>query len=305
MHENLKNARRNADLYLLVVPALLFYVVFHYGPLYGAQIAFKDFTAFKGIWGSPWVGFKHFQRLFSGFFFPELLRNTLTLSFASLIVGFPFPVLIALMLNYLPSKRYRRFLQTVLYAPHFISIVVVVSLMFIFLSPSSGIINHLLRLGGAEPIFFMAQSSWFPHLYVISHVWQHSGFSAIIYLGVLSSIDPSLYESAMIDGAGKFRRIISIDLPALLPTIVIIFILAFGNLMAVGFEKAYLMQTPLNLQTSEIFSTYIYKSGILGSGSGNQFSFASATGLFLSCINLVLILTVNTLARRLSRISLI
>jgi putative aldouronate transport system permease protein len=295
-----KSFRYNWDLYLFLVPMVVFYAIFHYGPMYGVQIAFKDFSSMLGITGSPWAGFRHFERFFSTFLFWPLIRNTVLLSFYQLAAGFPVPILLALMLNQVRNRSFRKIVQTVTYAPHFISTVVVVGLLGILLSPRSGIVNQAIRWLGAEPIYFMARSQWFRHTYVWSGVWQSAGFSTIIYLAALTSIPPELHEAAIVDGATKLQRIRHIDIPGILPTAVILLIIASGNIMRLGFEKAFLMQSALNLDVSEIIQTYVYKIGLVGA----QFSLSAAVGLFNSAINLILLVTVNRIARKLGQTSL-
>jgi putative aldouronate transport system permease protein len=292
------------QLLLLLLPALAYMLVFQYGPMWGAQIAFRDFIPGKGFLGSPWVGLKYFRQFFSSYYFPITLRNTVLLSLYQLIAGFPIPIALAVMLHYVMHPGAKRWLQTIFYAPNFISVTVVASMMFIMLSPSSGVVNYMLKAVGLSPVFFLAEASWFPHIFTISTVWQYSGVNAIIYLGVLSGIDPGLHESAMIDGAGKWKRILHIDFPALLPTAVILLILSFGRIMSIGFERAFLLQTPLNLSASEVIPTYVYKAGVLGTGALPRYSFASAIGLFQSTVNLALVLLVNAAAKRLSEQSL-
>ena len=294
----------NAGLYALLLPTLLYFIIFHYGPMTGAQIAFKDFMAARGIWGSPWVGFKHFRMFFNSYYFGITLRNTLFLRSLNLIAGFPLPILLALMLNYMPSLGVRQLYQTTFYAPRFISNVVVASMIFIFLSPSSGVFNFILEKMGIDPVFFMARPDLFPHILITANIWQFTGFNAIIYLGVLTSVDPSSHESAMIDGATKLQRIIHIDLPAILPTAILLLILEFGRLMNIGFDRLYLLQTPLNLSMSEVIPTYTYKVGVLGTGAMPRYSFATAIGLFQSTVNFILIMTVNTIVRKTSEHSL-
>lgn len=268
--------------------------------MYGLQIAFRDYLPGLGIWGSEWVGWHHFVRFFQSYQFWEIMENTLVLSIYELAVGFPLPIVLALMLNMLISHKYKRFIQTVVYAPHFISVVVMVGILFVFLSPSSGLINHFIVLFGGSPINFMASPEWFKTLYVFSGVWQGTGFAAIIYLAALAGVDPSLHEAAVMDGASKFKRVLHIDIPAILPVSVIMLILALGNLMNMGFEKALLMQTPLNKESSNIIATYVYEVGIQQA----QYSFGTAVGLFNSIINLILLVTVNQIARRVSDNSL-
>ena len=291
---------RSWQLYAFLLPTLLYFGIFHYGPLYGAQIAFRDYLGALGIWGSPWVGLKNFERFFNSAYFVNLLSNTVILSVLMLVFSFPVPVIFALMLNQLGNQRYKRIVQTVSYAPHFISTVVFVGMLFLFTSPSVGIVNILVsRLGGPR-IYYMGSAAWFRPVYVLSDIWQETGWGAIIYLAALSAINPELYEAATIDGATKFQRILHIDIPAILPTVTILLVLRAGAIMSLGFEKAFLMQSSLNLEVSEIISTYVYKVGLQGA----QFSFASAVGLFNSVANLVLLLIVNRVARALGETSL-
>lgn len=290
----------NYQLYLFLLPTVLYFLIFKYAPMYGVQIAFKDFVATDGIWGSPWVGFKHFERFFSSYQFGTLLRNTLWLSIYALIISFPLPIFLSLIMNQFPGIRYRRLVQTVIYAPTFISTVVLVGMIYVFLSPRSGLVNHLIVLLGGQPVNFMASPEWFPSIYVWSGAWQGTGFATIVYMAALASVDPALHEAAIIDGANKWQRIRHVDLPTIMPTIIILLILAVGNIMNVGFEKALLMQTPLNKPTSEIIQTYVYSIGLQRA----QYSFSAAVGLFNSVINLVLLVSVNRLARRISDTSL-
>ncbi|MBD2847178.1 sugar ABC transporter permease [Paenibacillus sp. IB182496] len=290
----------NWQLYLLFLPTLAYFLIFQYGPLYGIQIAFKDFSAVRGITGSPWIGFEHFERFFGSYQFWTLLYNTIELSLYGLLVGFPVPIILALLLNQLGHERFKRFVQTVSYAPHFISTVVLVGMMFVFLSPNSGLLNQIIVAFGGDPVFFMARPEWFKTLFVFSTVWQSAGWGAIIYLAALASIDPGLHEAARIDGASKLQRIRHIDLPGIMPTIIILFILEIGKLMTVGFEKAYLMQNSLNIDSSEIIQTYVYKTGLLGA----QFSFSTAVGLFDAVINFMILILFNRLSRRISETSL-
>ncbi|GIP11521.1 sugar ABC transporter permease [Paenibacillus macerans] len=292
--------KRNYELYLFLLPILLVYLVFKYYPMYGVQIAFKDFSPSQGIWGSEWVGFKHFIDFFDSYNFWTIISNTLTLSFLSLVFGFPAPVIIAILLNQMLGKRYKKFIQTVIYAPHFISTVVLVGMLNVFLSPNSGIVNHLITLFGGEPILFMANEGWFRPLYILSGIWQETGFSTIIYLAALAGVNPELHEAAIMDGASKWKRVWYVDIPGILPTIVILLILALGNIMSIGFEKAFLMQSDLNYATSNIIPTYVYELGIQKA----QYSFSTAVGLFNSVINIILVVTVNRVARKLTETSL-
>ncbi|NMB95620.1 MAG: sugar ABC transporter permease [Clostridiaceae bacterium] len=291
---------RNYQLYLLVLPTVLYYIIFKYIPMYGIQIAFRDYIATRGFTGSPFVGFEHFERFFRSPDFWLLIRNTIGLSLYQLIAGFPLPILVALLLNHLNSEKFKKFTQTVIYAPHFISTVVLVGMLHVFLSPRSGLINLIITTLGGESIFFMAKPEWFKTLYVSSGIWQNTGWGTIVYLAALSSVSPELHESAVVDGANKWRRIWYIDIPGLMPTAVILLILNMGSLMNIGFEKAYLMQSALNRSSSEIISTYVYKIGLLGA----QYSFSSAVGLFDSVINLIILLTVNRVAKKATEVSL-
>ena len=287
------------QLLALILPTLLHFLIFKYWPMYGVLIAFKDFNAVEGILGSPWAGFKHFARFFGSFQFWTLLKNTLIVSVYSLIASFPMPIIVAIMLHHLSAKRFRRVVQTVIYAPTFISTVVLVGMLYVFFAPN-GLVNNLTTIFNGEPTQFMARPEWFRHLYVWSGVWQGTGFATIVYLAALSGVDPSLHEAAGLDGATKLQRIWHIDIPSLMPTITILLILAVGNVMNVGFEKALLMQTSLNKSTSQIIQTYVYEVGLVQA----QYSFSAAVGLFNSVINLALLFAFNQLARRFSETSL-
>ncbi|WP_213585025.1 sugar ABC transporter permease [Paenibacillus sp. J2TS4] len=296
----LRMFRKNWDLYLLILPILAYYIIFHYIPMYGLQIAFKDFIASKGIWGSPWVGLKHFERFFESYYFWRLIKNTLLIGVYELVVGFPVPILLALMINEVQAKFFKRTVQTVTYAPHFLSTVVLIGMMMIFLSPESGMINQIIQRLGGEPISFMTRPEWFKTLYVFSGVWQQMGWSSIIYLAALSGVDPQLHEAARVDGAGRLRRIWHINLPGILPTIIILLILNIGSILGVGFEKVFLMQNELNKDSSDVIATYVYRSGILGA----QYSFSAAVGLFNSVINFIMLISVNFIARKVGETSL-
>lgn len=296
----LDNIKKNYELYLLSLPTFVYFVIFHYGPMYGVQIAFRDFIATNGILGSPWVGIEHFERFFRSHHFWILLKNTLGISGYSLIVGFPAPIILALMLNEVRHKHYKKTVQMVTYAPHFISTVVMVSMLLAFLSPNTGLVNQVLRAFGLESINFLAKPQWFKTLYVFSGLWQRVGWGSIIYMSALSGIDPQLHEAAIVDGATKIQRIFHIDIPGIMPTAVILLILNVGRIMSVGFEKVFLMQNPLNMISSDVISTYVYRAGLLGA----EFSFSSAVGLFNAVINCILLVTVNWVAGRIGENSL-
>lgn len=287
------------QIYLLLLPALVYVVVFDYIPMYGVQIAFKNYKGVLGIWGSPWVGFKHFIDFFEGFYFWRLLRNTLALSLYSLLVGFPIPIIVALILNE-TAPKFKKAAQTILYAPHFISTVVLCGMIVTMFSKESGVVNTLMEMFGMERVYFMGEPGAFRHLYTWSGVWQGMGWNAIIYIAALSAVDPSLHEAASIDGASRMQRIMHINIPTIMPTIIITLILRVGQIASVGYEKAYLLQTSLNTEVSEIISTYVYKRGIIDA----NYSFSTAVGLFNNIINIVLILVANQISKRASETSL-
>lgn len=291
---------RDNQLYLLALPAVIYTFVFSYIPLYGLQIAFRRFVASKGIWGSEWIGLENFERFFSSPQFTTILTNTLILSFYSLLAGFPLPILFALLLNQTRNAKFKKTVQTVVYAPHFISIVVMCGMLHIFLSPSTGIVNNLLEFLGLEQIYFMGDPKLFPHIYVWSGIWQSTGWGTVIYIAALSAINPEHYEAAKLDGASKLQTIWYIDLPGIKPTIITLLILNIGNIMGVGFQKAYLLQNALNLPSSEIIATYTYKMGILN----GQFDYGAAIGLFNNVINAILLILANRISRKLSETSL-
>ncbi|UUX35048.1 ABC transporter permease [Fundicoccus culcitae] len=287
-------------LYLFAFPAFLYFLVFAYFPMYGVIIAFKDYMPSLGILGSPWVGFKHFERFFNSYYFWDLIRNTLGINVYSLIVGFPLPIILALALNEVKDGFFKKFTQTATYAPNFISVVVISGMIISFLSPSTGIINHLLDFLGFERIAFMQDPRWFKTIYVLSGVWQGTGWSSVIYFATLSGVDEQLHEAATIDGATRLQRNWYINIPTIAPTMIIILIMNFGSLMAGGFEKILLLQNPLNMESSNVIATFVYQSGLLDA----QYSFAAAVGLFQSVINAALLLIVNFIARRVGETSL-
>lgn len=269
--------------------------------MYGIQIAFKDFAPKTGIEGSPWVGWEHFQTFFNSFQVKSLFTNTISLSLYSLIAGFPFPIILALAMNQIRVKRFKQTLQVATYLPHFISTVVMVGMLLVWLSPSSGLYGNLAKLFGInDPPNILGMVGAFQSIYVWSDVWQHAGWDSIIYIAALAAVDPSLYEAATVDGAGKWQKIKYIDIPFLLPTAVILLIMRAGSIMNVGFEKVYLMQNPLNTMVSEIISTYVYKIGIIS----NQYSLSAAVGLFNNVINFVLLLLVNQVSKKMGDTSL-
>lgn len=287
------------QLYILLLPGLIWLMLFMYAPMYGILIAFKNYKVKLGILGSPWCGFKYFEEFFTTSVSLSTIRNTVVLSLESLVFSFPIPIIFALLLNQLRFEKYRKVVQTVSYAPHFVSSVVVVSIMNV-LTSTNGMINGFVKMFGHEAIYFSTLPQYFRPLYIISGIWQDMGFSAIIYIAALAGVSPDLHEAAIVDGATKLQRLIHIDFPTILPTIVIMLILACGNIMSIGYEKVYLMQNGMNTSVSEIISTYVYKVGLLNA----QYGFSTAVGLFNSLVNFVLIISVNAIAKRMSSISL-
>ena len=286
-------------LYLFVLPALIYIIIFNYWPLYGLQIAFENYNPTVGYDGSPFVGFKYFLQFFQNYEFGDLMRNTLVLSIYSLVAGFPLPIIFALLLNYLQSSRFCKFSQMITYAPHFISTVVFCGMVFLFLA-KDGIVNNLLLHIGVVGTDYMGVPELFPHIYVWSGVLQNIGFDSIIYISTLASVSPELHEAAIVDGATKMQRVLHIDLPAIMPTAIILLIMNAGQLLNVGFEKAFLLQNDINMQYSEIIATYVYRIGIQGS----QFSYASAIGLFNNVVSFIILIVVNKISAKVSDTSL-
>ncbi|GIN72392.1 sugar ABC transporter permease [Bacillus sp. J14TS2] len=287
------------QLYLLLLPAILYFTIFHYIPMYGVQIAFKDYIATLGITGSPWIGFDHFTRFYHSYYFWRILKNTFAISFYQLAL-FPLPIIFALSLNELKNGAFKKWTQTLTYAPHFISVVVVVGMLIAFLDPISGLANNVITKFGGEAIPFLTSPGWFRHIYVWSGEWQSLGWGTIIYLAALAGVNPELHESASIDGATRIQRILYVNIPSILPSIVVLFILNIGKFMSIGFEKVLLMQNSLNSETSDIIQTFVYETGIIG----GEYDFSAAIGLFDSVINIILLVTVNYLAKKTSENSL-
>lgn len=293
---------RNWELYLLALIPTLYIIVFQYVPMFGAQIAFRRFIPALGIWNSPWVGFTNFIRFFNSFRFSSIMRNTIVISAYQLIAGFPIPIILALLLNYSPYKRFKKFVQMATYAPFFISTVVFVGILLRMLALRNGIINNLIGVFGVAPVNWMGEPRLFFHVFVWSGVWQTMGWNSIIYLAALSGVDPELHEAARVDGATLLQRIRYVDFPSILPTVVILLILQSGQLLSVGFERVFLMQNSLNLGVSEVIQTYVFKIG-LASATPN-FSYAAAIGLFASVVSFVLLLIVNKIAGKIGETSL-
>jgi len=291
---------RNWQLYIMIAPAILLVFIFNYIPMAGAQIAFRDYNPIGGIWGSPWVGLKNFEWFFS---IPDawrMIRNTLVLSGLGIALGFSAPIILALMINEIPNERFKRYVQTVTYAPNFISTVVMVSILLTILNPRIGVVGLLIEWFKLPVTDLIGKPQAFPWIYVISNIWQYAGFDAIVYLAALSAISPELYEAARMDGATRLQKMRHIDIPGILPVIVILLILEMSNILGIGFEKIFLMQNSLNLSVSEVISTYVYKMGLLRS----DFSFGTAVGLFNSVVNFILLISANWIARRTQEVSL-
>ncbi|WP_239634019.1 ABC transporter permease subunit [Paenibacillus sp. H1-7] len=295
-----KQWKRGKYLFLLFLPTLLFYVLFKYVPMFGLIISFKNYNLFKGVWESEWVGFKYYKLFWENPDFFKLIYNTFILGVYRLVFGFSAPIILALLLNEARHALFKRFVQTVSYLPHFISNVVAASMVLMFLSPSSGIVNHIIQWLGFEPINFMVMPGMFRSVYVVSEIWQHVGWETIIYLAALTSIDPQLYEAAEMDGADRWRRMLHVTLPGIAPAIVIVFILNVGHVLDIGFEKVFLLYNPAIYETADIISTYVYRTGI---GQGN-YSYATAIDLFTGIVSLIFIYSANWVSRRVGETSL-
>ena len=300
MNGVIRELKRHGRLYLMLLIPMAYIIIFCYVPMSGVLIAFEDYSLRKGVWGSPWVGLKHFRDFFGTPVFKQLIGNTLALSVYGFIAGFPAPIVLALALNECKHNHFKKVVQMVTYAPYFISTVVMVSIITQFLHVRTGLINNVLRLVGLPVQDLMGNPKEIRSIYVWSGVWQGAGYSAVIYLAALAGIDPSLQEAAIIDGANRFQRVYHVDLPSIMPTIIIQMILSLGSLLSVGYEKVYLMQKTLNLSQSEIISTYVYKRGL----QDIQYSYSTAVGLFNSVVNLILLCSANAIARRVNETSL-
>lgn len=296
----LNTVTRDYQLWIMVLPAIIVIFVFNYIPMYGIQLAFRDYNFTQGLTGGEWRGFYYFEQFFNNYMFMDLMKNTIVISLATIIFSFPAPIILALLVHQIRWKRAKKTLQTTVYLPHFISIVVMVGLLNVLLSPNSGVIGHVLSAMGLGGTNLLGSTEAFVPIYVMSDIWQHAGWNSIIYFAALSTIDPQLYDAAKIDGASRWHLIRYVELPALVPTIIILFILSMGNVLGTGFEKVFLMQNPLNLPVSEVIATYVYKIGIVS----NQFSYSAAIGLFNTLINFFFLYAMNLIAKKFSNISL-
>ncbi len=290
----LKDLRRDKALLVMIFPVILYFLLFHYRPMYGVIIAFKRFSPGLGIWGSPWRGFFYFEMFFSSVYFFRLIRNTFLLSLYSLVWGWPFPIGFALILNEIKHKTYKRVIQTISYLPHFISVVIICGMIVSFLSPRLGLLGQIIRFFGGEPVNYLMDAKYFRTIYIASGIWQGFGWGSIIYLAAMSNLNVELYEAAIIDGANRIKRIIYITIPGIAPTIIILLILNLGSLMSVGFEKVLLLYNPATYEVSDVISTFTYRQGLLDL----NYSYASAVGLFNSLVNLVLLIIFNYLSRK-------
>ena len=298
---NVKKTLKAWQLYVLLIPALLWAVIFAYYPMYGVVIAFKDYKIRAGILGSPWADpiLKYFQQFFSTSIALNAIKNTIVISLESLVIAFPIPIIFALLLNQIQGNRIKKTIQTISYAPYFMSNVVVVSIISVFFA-ANGVVNNLVTSAGGKDTLFTSLPEWFRTLFIGSNIWQTMGFNAVIFIAALTAISPDYYEAATIDGASRFQRILYIDIPMILPTIILMLILQIGNIMNVGYEKAYLMQNGSNTIVSELISTYVYKVGLQTA----QYSFATAVGLFNSVVNFIILVTANFIAKKVSDISI-
>lgn len=291
---------REWRIYVLLAPTIIWFVVFLYKPMYGLQIAFKDYSIFKGFAASPWIGFEHFETLFSSSQFLRALKNTIILSAYTLFIGFPVPIILALMFNEILNPIFKRTMQTIVYLPHFISSVIIAGIVITAFSPSAGIVNTILSWFGADPIYFLTKPEWFRPIFIGTGIWQEAGFSSIVFLAAIAGVSPSLYESAVVDGASRWQMIWKITVPCILPTILIMLIIRIGSLLEVSFEMIILLYQPATYSTADVVNTYIYRQGL----QSGQYDFAAAAGLFNAVVAFVLVITANTISRRYSRTSL-
>lgn len=295
MRTLLRKIARDRQLLVLFIPCIVFYALFRYGPLYGLIIAFKDYSVYTGILDSPWVGFKHFERFFSGPDFFLLFRNTFLLGFFALVCAFPFPILLAILLNEVRVHWFKKFIQTASYLPTFLSVVIISSMIIDFLSPNNGIVNKLLNLLGFESKYFLIDPAWFRPVYVLSDIWANTGYEAIIFLAAIAGINPTLYEAARVDGASRLRMMWHVTLPGLLPTILVVFILKTGSMFRVGYEKVLLLYNSMTYDVADVFSTFVYRKGLLES----NYSYGAAVGLFEALVAMIMLLGANLISKRL------
>ena len=292
--------KREWQIYAMLLPTIIWFLVFLYKPMYGLQIAFKDYSIFRGVAASPWVGWDHFQTLFSNDQFIRAVRNTITISFYNLLFGFPAPIILALMFNEILHATYKRTAQTIVYLPHFISSVIIAGIVITAFSPTAGIINTIIGWFGFDPIYFLTKPEWFRPIFVGTGIWQEAGFGSIVFLAAIAGVNPSLYESAVVDGANRWQMMWKITIPSILPTILIMLIIRIGNIMEVSFELVILLYLPSTYETADVVNTWVYRQGL----QSGQYDLAAAAGLFNAVVAFVLVMTANTLSRRFSRTSL-
>jgi putative aldouronate transport system permease protein len=292
--------KREWQLYVMLLPTILWLLIFLYKPMYGLQIAFKDYSLFRGVAGSPWIGFEHFETLFNNDQFLRALKNTIIMSFYGLVFGFPVPIALALMFNEVMNQTFKKTAQTIVYLPHFISSVIIAGIVITAFSPSAGIVNTVLGWFGAEPVYFLTKPEWFRPIFVGTGIWQEAGFQSIVYLAAIAGVSPTLYESAVVDGASRWQMMWKITIPLIMPTIIIMFIIRIGNILEVSFEMIVLLYQPATYETADVVNTFIYRQGL----QGGQYDFAAAAGLFNAVVAFVLVMTANTISKRYSRTSL-
>ncbi|QIE43333.1 ABC transporter permease [Meridianimarinicoccus aquatilis] len=292
--------KREWQLYAMLLPTILWLIIFLYKPMYGLQIAFKDYSIFRGVADSPWIGLEHFNTLFNNDQFLRAVKNTVIISFYSLLFGFPMPILLALMFNEVLNQTFKKSAQTIVYLPHFISSVIIAGIVITAFSPSAGIVNTVLGWLGIDSIYFLTKPEWFRPIFVGTGIWQEAGFQSIVYLAAIAGVSPTLYESAVVDGASRWQMMWKITVPSIMPTIIIMLIIRIGNILEVSFEMIILLYQPATYETADVVNTFIYRQGL----QGGQYDFAAAAGLFNAVVAFVLVMTANTISKRYSRTSL-
>lgn len=289
-----KKIVRDRQLLIIFLPCVVFYLLFRYGPLYGLIIAFKDYSVFRGVMDSPWVGFEHFQSFFNSPDFWMLFRNTFLLGFLTLVFSFPFPILLAMLLNEVRVSWFKKGVQTASYLPTFLSVVIISSMIIDFLSPTNGIVNKIIGWFGFESKYFLIDPDWFRPIYILSEIWTNAGYESIVYLAAIAGISPTLYEAARVDGAGRFRMMFNVTLPSILPTILVMFILKTGQMITIGYEKVLILYNTMTYEVADVFSTYVYRKGLLD----NDYSYGAAVGLFEAFVAMALLLISNRISKR-------
>ncbi|MFK7860806.1 MAG: ABC transporter permease [Granulosicoccus sp.] len=300
MSKIVDHLKREWQIYLMLLPTVIWLLVFLYKPMYGLQVAFKDYSVFRGVAGSPWIGFEHFETLFGNDQFIRAIKNTFAISFYTLLIGFPIPILLALMFNEVLNQAFRKTTQTIVYLPHFISSVIIAGIVIAGFSPSSGVVNTVISALGFEPVYFLTKPEWFRPIFIGTTIWQEAGFQSIVYLAAIAGVSPTLYESAVVDGASRWQMMWKITLPSILPTILIMLIIRIGNLLEVSFEMIILLYQPATYETADVVNTFIYRQGLLG----GQYDLAAAAGLFNAVVAFAMVVTANSISRRYSNTSI-